>query len=196
VPSEFEFRNFPNSVLFIPTFKKGLTKHSYLSDSGGSGGRLLSSMSAIPSTHASTKETGDCFFSISFKTKPCDTDQTSGIIQVTKYCRARSWQFVVQHDSRLNNGWCLNVLIRPEQSGSIHMKSIASGLQAVLVKHAHISKKEFTVHKRACQLEESRVLDQSFCQDPCIETGRPQDVTPATPVASGSNAAIQNSGDE
>ena len=76
------------------------------------------------------------------------------------------------------------------------MKSIAKGLQAVLVKHAHISKKEFTVHKRACQLEESRVLDQSFCQDPCIETGRPQDVTPATPVASGSNAAIQNSGDE
>ena len=165
--------------------------------------RLSSSMnlpglksSAIPSTHASTKETGDYFFSISFNTKPCDTDQASGIIQVTKYCRDRSWQFVVQHDSSLNNGWCLNVLIRPEQSGSINMKSIAKGLQAVLVKHAHISKQGFTVHKRACQLEESRVLDQSFCQDPCIETRRPQGVTPATPVASGSNSAIQNSGDE
>ena len=165
--------------------------------------RLSSSMnlpglksSAIPSTHASTKETGDYFFSISFNTKPCDTDQASGIIQVTKYCRDRSWQFVVQHDSSLNNGWCLNVLIRPDQSGSIQMKSVAKGFQAVLVNHAHISKGEFTVHKRACQLEESRVLDQSFCQDPCIETRRPQGVTPATPVASGSNSAIQNSGDE
>jgi hypothetical protein len=88
------------------------------------------------------------------------------------------------------------VLIRLEQSGSIKMKSIASGLQAALVQHAHIIKQDFTVHKRACQLEESRVLDQSFCQDPCIETRRPQDVTPATPVASGSNSAIQNSGDE
>ena len=165
--------------------------------------RLSSSMnlpglksSAIPSTHASTKETGDYFFSISFNTKPCDTDQASGIIQVTKYCRDRSWQFVVQHDSSLNNGWCLNVLIRPDQSGSIQMKSVAKGFQAVLVNHAHISKGEFTVHKRACQLEESRVLDQSFCQDPCIETRRPQGVTSVTPVASGSISAIQNSGDE
>ena len=191
MPSEFEFRNFSNSVLFIPTFKKGLTKRHLLCSR-----RLLSSMSIIPSTYASTKETGDCFFSISFKTKPCDTKQTSGINEVTQYCRDRRWQFVVQHDSSLNNGWRLNVLIRLEQSGSIKMKSIASGLQAALVKHAHIDKQDFTVHKRACQLEESRVLDQSFCQDPCIETRRPQDVTPATPVASGSNSAIQNSGDE
>ena len=191
MPSEFEFRNFSNSVLFIPTFKKGLTKRHLLCSR-----RLLSSMSVIPSTHASTKETGDCFFSISFNTKPCDSDQTSGINQVTQYCRDRRWRFVVQHDSSLNNGWCLNVLIRPEQSGSIKMKSVAAGFHSVLVKHAHISKEIFSVHKRACQLEESRVLDQSFCQDPCIETRRPQDVTPATPVASGSNSAIQNSGDE
>jgi hypothetical protein len=199
VPSEFEFRNFPNLVLFIPTFKKGLTKTplpDFLPFVSGSR-RLFPRMSAIPSTHASTEETGDCFFSISFKTKPCDTKQTSGINEVTQYCRNRRWQFVVQHDSSLNNGWCLNVLIRPEQSGSIKMKSIASGLQAALVHHAHIIKQDFTVRKRACQLEESRVLDQSFCQeDPCIEIRRPQDVTPATPVASGSNSAIQNSGDE
>jgi hypothetical protein len=153
-------------------------------------------MSAIPSTHASTMETGDCFFSISFKTKPCDTDQTSGINQITQYCRDRRWQFVVQHDSSLNNGWCLNVLIRPEQSGSFKMKTVAAGFRSVLIKHAHIIKEKFSVHTRACQLEESRVLDQSFCQDPCIETRRPHDVTPATPVASGSNSAIQNSGDE
>jgi hypothetical protein len=132
-------------------------------------------MSAIPSTHASTEETGDFFFSISFKTKPCDTKQTSGINEVTQYCRNRRWQFVVQHDSSLNNGWCLNVLIRPEQSGSIKMKSIASGLQAALDRYAHINKQDFTVHKRACQLEESRVLDQSFCQGPCIETRRPHE---------------------
>jgi hypothetical protein len=153
-------------------------------------------MSAIPSTHASTEETGDWFFSISFKTKPCDTDQRSGIDQVTQYCRNRCLQFVVQHDLSLNNGWCLNVLIRPEQSKSIKMKSVAAGFHSVLVRYAHISKDDFSVHIRACQLEESRVLDQSFCQDPCIETRRPQDVTPATPVASGSNSAIQNSGDE
>ncbi len=187
------FEVWPISVLFIPTFIKGLTKDSCptlaaLAD--------FCPMSAIPSTHASTEETGDWFFSISFKTKPCDTKQTRGINEVTQYCRNRRWQFVVQHDSSLNNGWCLNVLIRPEQSGSIKMKSIASGLQAALDRYAHINKQDFTVHKRACQLEESRVLDQSFCQGPCIEARRPQDVTPATPVASGSNSAIQNTGDE
>ena len=191
VPSGFEFENFPISVLFKPTFKKGLTNKT-LADF-----RPVWIYPRLPfHPLATTKETGDYFFSISFNTKPCDTDQASGIIQVTKYCRDRSWQFVVQHDSSLNNGWCLNVLIRPDQSGSIQMKSVAKGFQAVLVNHAHISKGVFTVHKRACQLEESRVLDQSFCQDPCIETRRPHDVTPATPVASGSNSAIQNTGDE
>ena len=76
------------------------------------------------------------------------------------------------------------------------MKSIASGLQAALINHARISKPDFTVHKRPCQLEESQVLDQSICQDPFIETRKPQGVTPTTPVASGSNPGMQNSGEE
>ncbi len=152
--------------------------------------------SANPSTNASTNATADSSISISFTTKPCDDKQTSGINEVTEYCRNRSWHFVVQRESILPNGWLLSVFIRPQQHQSFNIKSVASGLASVLVNYAHISKLDFKVHPRPCQLAESRVLDQSVCQDPCIEIRKPQCVTPATPVASGTNFEIQNSGDQ
>ena len=152
--------------------------------------------SANSSINASTNATADALFSIFFSTKPCEDKQKSGIYQATQYCRSRSWHFVVQHESVLQTGWCMNVFIRPKQNESINAKSVAAGLSAALVRYAQLSKESFCVRKRICDLAQSRVLDQSCCQDPCVETRKPPSVTPATPVASGTNSEIQNSGDE
>jgi hypothetical protein len=150
--------------------------------------------SAKPSTIASNIAKPDSSISFSFTTKPCDDKQTSGINQVTKYCSNRNWHFAVQRESILPNGWLLSVFIRPQQHQSFNIKSAASGLADVLVKYADFSRVDFKVHPRPCQLAESLVLDQSVCQDPCIETRNPQCMMPATPVASGTNSEIQNSG--
>jgi hypothetical protein len=65
------------------------------------------------------------------------------INQATQYCRNRSWHFVVQHESVLQTGWCMNVFIRPKQNESINTKSVAAGLTAALVRYAQFSKESF-----------------------------------------------------
>ena len=158
-----------------------------------------SQSSANPSTNASSNATTDTFFSIKFNTKPCEGKQKSAIDEVTRYFRARPWRFVVQHESNSQNGWSLNVFVRPSlQDGSFKRDSVAKTMSSVLVNHAHILKVDFKVCKALCAPSQSLILDQSVCGDPRVETRNQLEpcVTPATPAASGTNSGIQNSGDQ
>lgn len=128
----------------------------------------------------------DAVASVIFDTIPDEARQKTATAEVSKFFQLRKCRFVIQQELGPQNGWCLKLLVRfpptHPQFQSIRRSMIN------LLKSDRLGLKHFReVHVVKCNEEQSRALDQRFCQDQSVETRKLPCVTPA---ASGSSEVL------